>query len=90
MSCSRRGSARAAHAAVAKQASYGTVYKVYSAWRSARTAPPSATVPSQPSLALVTASDGVDEAVAAPQPSVEIASADTSSGELALESVALP
>jgi hypothetical protein len=47
-------------------------------------------VPSQPSLTLVRVSDAVDEAAAEPPPCVEIASADTSSGELALESVALP
>jgi hypothetical protein len=82
---------RAAHAAVAKQASYGTVYKAYSAWRAARPAPSSAPPPAQPPLVLVTVGDDVDEAVAAESPvTVQIAKADSAAGEPTLEAVAPP
>lgn len=67
---------RAAHGAVAKQASYGTVYKAYREWsagRSAPATPPAAAASAQPSLAPVApsdAADAVDEAApsAAPVP----------------------
>ena len=82
---------RAAHAAVAKQASYGTVYKTYRDWRAARVAPAAAAPPEQPSLALVTdgyVADAVEEAV--PPAAPEIAPVEATPGEPTLEAVAPP
>jgi len=83
---------RAAHAAVAKQASYGTVYKVYRQWstgRSAPTAPPTAAAPDQPTLALVATSDEAD-VVEEAAPSAPPAAAEATAGEPTLEEVAPP
>ncbi|HET9594935.1 MAG TPA: hypothetical protein VFP65_05095, partial [Anaeromyxobacteraceae bacterium] len=82
---------RAAHAAFAKQASYGTVYKVYREWSADRTAPIDAASPAQPSLALVSASDAVHVAEdAAPAAAPESAPAPVTSGEPTLKEVAPP
>jgi hypothetical protein len=82
---------RAAHAAVAKQASYGTVYKAHRDWSAARVAPSAVAPPAQPTLALVTASDvGEDIDEATPPAVPEIAPADATPGEPTLEAVAPP
>ncbi|HSW34783.1 MAG TPA: hypothetical protein VLH36_14320 [Steroidobacteraceae bacterium] len=83
---------RAAHAAVAKQASYGTVYKAYREWsdgRAAPSTPPAAVAPTQPTLALGAASDTADEAGARPA-APAAAPTDATSGETTLEAVAPP
>jgi hypothetical protein len=72
---------RAAHAAVAKQASYGTVYKVYREWtagRSASTPAPGAAEPAQPALALIVASDTADAVEEAPSTAPAAAPTKTS------------
>src|SRR5690242_9874643 len=82
---------RAAHDAVAKLASYGTVYAVYREWRADRTAPVESAPPAQPSLALVTDSDGgdaTDEAAAPAAP--DVAPVTATRGEPTLEQVAPP
>jgi hypothetical protein len=79
---------RAAHAAVAKQASYGTVYKVYREWSAGRPAPAEAAAPAQPSLALVTAGDAADAATDSALPASVPAPATP--GEPTLEEVAPP
>ena len=85
---------RGAHAAVAKQASYGTVHKVYREWSAGRTAsttPPDATAPAQPSLALVVSSDTPDAVEeAAPTTACVAAPTEATPGEPALEAVAPP
>lgn len=85
---------RAAHGAVAKQASYGTVYKAYCAWRSGRAAPATTAtngIPEvQPSLALVAASEEADAVeVAAPATTIA-APGEATPGEPTLEEVAPP
>jgi len=81
---------KAAHAVVAKQASYGTVQKVFQEWAAARVAassPP--TDPEQPALTLVPASEpliAVEEI--APATTVPETPADASDGEVSLEQVA--
>ncbi len=84
---------RAAHAAVAKQASYGTVHKVYKQWSASRpaTQPLVADEPAQPALALVAASDEADavEETTTPTPPT-VPPADAPSGEPPLEAVMPP
>ena len=81
---------RVAHAAVAKQASYGTIHKMHREWMARRTASaaPESTVPVQPSLALVASQEVV--AAPAPEPVVEREPAETSPGEPTLEAVTPP
>jgi hypothetical protein len=84
---------RAAHAAVAKQASYGTVHKIYREWSAGRAAPPVtvADEPAQPALALVSASDEADVAEeAAPPAPLVVAPDGAASGEPTLEAVMPP
>ncbi len=84
---------RAAHAAVAKQASYGTVYKVYRGWSAGRTAsatPPDAAAPAQPSLALVVVSDTAEASEPAPTTPPVAARTEATPGEPTLEAVAPP
>ncbi len=85
---------RAAHGAVAKQASYGTVYKAYREWSVGRTAsstPSAAAAPAQPSLALVVASDTADAVEeAAPTTAPVAAPTEATPGEPTLEEVAPP
>jgi hypothetical protein len=79
---------RAAHAAVAKLASYGTVYEAYREWRAGRAACVEAATPAQPSLALVTDSDAGDEVAAPLAP--DMARVTATPSEPTLEQVAPP
>lgn len=82
---------RAAHGAVAKQASYGTVYKAYREWSAGRSAPamsPAGPAPAQPSLALVPPSDAADKVDEAAPSTAPIATPTESAfGEPKLEEV---
>jgi len=85
---------RAAHAAVAKQASYGTVYKVYREWSAGRATPPATPLteaaPTQPSLALVAASDEPEGMEETTPSGVHTATTEAAAGEPMLEEVAPP